>query len=126
MASFIIDGDDELVKALTKMMSLDQHRKIVKKHGASLQKKAMRNANFRGHYVGRKDSKNRKFVKPTGATKRSITLEIGNGGLSAKVTAGTDYSGYLEVGTRLMDEQPFMGPAFDEVWDDFVEDLRNG
>ena len=113
MASFTIRGDDELVKALTKMMSLDQHRKIVKKHGSSLQKKAMRNAVFVKGYS-------------TGATKRSITLEIGNGGLAAKVSAGTEYSGYVEVGTRTMEPQPFMGPAFDEVWDDFVEDLRNG
>lgn len=113
MASFTINGDDELVKALTKMMSLDDQRKIVKKHGSSLQKKAVRNAVFTKGYS-------------TGATRRSIQLEISNGGLSAKVTAGTDYSGYLEVGTRLMDEQPFMGPAFDEVWDDFLEDLRNG
>ncbi|MFH7333665.1 HK97-gp10 family putative phage morphogenesis protein, partial [Streptococcus agalactiae] len=62
-------------------------------------------------------------VKPTGATRRSIKLEFSNQSTVAKVKAGTNYSGYLETGTRLMEEQPFMKPALDSVIDNFIKDL---
>lgn len=41
----------------------------------------------------------------------------------AKVTSGTNYSGYLETGTRFMEAQPFMKPALDGVIENFIKDL---
>ncbi|MHB9781487.1 HK97-gp10 family putative phage morphogenesis protein [Streptococcus sp. 10F2] len=113
-----IKGDEPLLKHLQTAASLKAHKEIVRKHGSNLQKGAQRRATFRGHYQGKK------FVKPTGATKRSIKLQITDGGFAAKVATGTHYSGYLEKGTRKMSAQPFMRPAFEEVQSKFVDDLR--
>ena len=60
----------------------------------------------------------------TGATKRSISLELTAGGFEGHVKSGTDYSGYLEKGTRFMEAQPFMKPAFDEIEPQFIAELR--
>ena len=95
MAQVEIKGDDILLRALQTAANM----------------KAQSNAVFTHGYA-------------TGATKRSIKLEITDGGFAAKVTAGTDYSGYLEKGTRFMDAQPFMKPAFDVVQPKFINDLR--
>lgn len=113
-----ISGDEPLMKALQTAANMEAHKAVVKNYGGKLQKRAKNNAVFTGHYEGKR------FVKPTGATKRSIKLEITNGGFEAKVTAGTDYSGYLEKGTRFMEAQPFMKPAFDVVQPKFISDLR--
>ena len=111
MTQVEIKGDDILLKALQASANMTAHKAAVRKHGADLQKKAKSNAVFTRGYA-------------TGATKRSINLEITDGGFAAKVTAGTDYSGYLEVGTRKMEAQPFMKPAFDVVQPKFINDLR--
>ncbi|WP_270743528.1 HK97-gp10 family putative phage morphogenesis protein [Streptococcus infantarius] len=118
MAQVEIKGDDILLRALQTAANMKAHKAIVKKYGGELQSAAKDKAVFAGHYEGKK------FVKATGATKRSIKLEITDGGFAAKVTAGTDYSGYLEKGTRFMDAQPFMKPAFDVVQPKFINDLR--
>lgn len=111
MAQVEIKGDAILLRALQTAANMKAHKAAVQKHGADLQKKAQSNAVFTHGYA-------------TGATKRSITLEITDGGFTAKVTAGTDYSGYLEKGTRKMEAQPFMQPAFNEIQPKFIDDLR--
>lgn len=113
-----INGDVPLMKALQTAANMEAHKAIVKKYGGELQSTAQDKAVFAGHYEGKK------FVKPTGATKRKIKLEIKDGGFTAKVEAGTDYAGYLEAGTRYMNAQPFMKPAFDVVQPKFIADLR--
>ena len=112
-----LKGLDELTEGLGKLASLKKQKEAVKKHASNLQKRAMRNANFRGHYEGKK------FVNPTGATKRSISLKITDGGMTGVVKTGTHYSGYLEVGTRFMSAQPFMKPAYDATITEFMEDI---
>lgn len=106
-----INGDAPLKKALQTAANMEAHKAIVKKYGAELQRTAKRNAVFTKGYA-------------TGATKRKITLELQDGGFEAKVEAGTDYAAYLEVGTRKMNAQPFMKPAFDVVQSRFIADLR--
>lgn len=111
MAKLSIQGDKKLIKALQTAANMEAHKAVVKKYGGKLQRAAKRHAVFAKGYA-------------TGATKRDINLEIQDGGFAAKVEAGTDYSGYLEKGTRKMEAQPFMKPAFDEVEPKFIEDLR--
>lgn len=106
-----INGDAPLKKALQTAANMEAHKAIVKKYGSELQKAAKRNAVFTKGYA-------------TGATKRKINLELQDGGFEAKVEAGTDYAAYLEVGTRKMNAQPFMKPAFDVVQPRFIADLR--
>lgn len=51
----------------------------------------------------------------TGNLKRSIILDVEDGGKSATVTATADYSAYVEYGTRKMSARPFMRPAASSV-----------
>lgn len=118
-----IKGDEPLMRALQTAANMKAHKEIIKKRGSELQEKAKRKAVFKGHYEW-VAGKGRTFVKPTGATKEKIDFEITDGGFTAVVKAGTEYSGYVEKGTRKMNAQPFMKPAHDEVQPKFIEDLR--
>lgn len=109
--SVTFSGDKELLNALEKMARTEVYKEVVKKNGAALQRTAQRKAVFKKGYT-------------TGATKRSIKLDLASNGLRAVVKANTDYSGYLEVGTRKMEAQPFMQPAFNEIQPKFIDDLR--
>lgn len=113
-----IIGLEELEKHLKKCATLDDVRTVVKKHGSKLHDKIVENAEFKGHYEGNT------FVPPTGATKQSVSGRIVDGGMTYETGPKTHYSPYLEYGTRFMDAQPFVKPSFDEVKDDFKEDLK--
>lgn len=95
-------GVNELRVALKKKAGLDAVKKVVQYDGAKLQKAAQRNAPV-----------------DTGFLKRSIGLEIQDSGLTAKSEATAEYAGYQEWGTRFMEAQPYMKPAFDEVKGEF-------
>ena len=60
----------------------------------------------------------------TGETKRSVGLEITDGGMTAESGPTTEYSPYLEYGTRFMDAQPFVKPALDEQEAKFQADMK--
>ena len=117
MASIKFEGVQDLQKKLKKNVQMDDIKKVVKHHGAELQQGIQDNADFRGHY------ENDVFVPATGATKRSVTLEIKDGGMEADAGPTTEYSPYLEYGTRFMDAQPFIKPAFDKQKKKFKKDL---
>lgn len=117
---FHLQGISELKAGLARMKP-SQASLVVKKHGAKLQQAALRRAVFRGHW-GYSNGK-RMFLRPTGATKRSIRLSRPDA-QTAVVAAGTHYSGYLEVGTRYMNPQPFVGPALHEIEEGFLADLE--
>ena len=87
-------------------------KQIVKKHGANLNQQMVKNAVFKGGYSN-------------GDTRRSINILIEKGGLMARVKPTTKYSPYVEYGTRFMDKQPFVKPAFQKVKKEFVKDLKN-
>lgn len=111
MASIKIKGLDKLEKALKENATLDDVKKVVKHNGSQLHKKMQVNADFTQGYQ-------------TGTTKRSIGLEIADGGFTANVGPETEYSPYLEYGTRFMDAQPFVKPSLDEQEKQFKSDLQ--
>ena len=119
MQGFQLNGIDEIKKELKQLSNLKEIQKIVKSNGSELQQKAMRKASFKGHV-----NSSGEFVKPTGATKRSIQLELKDGGMSAHVNPGTHYAPYVEWGTRFMSPQPFMRPAWREQAIQFQKDLE--
>ena len=118
MAGVRIDGFDKLEAKLKKSMNMDAVKTRVKRNGAQLQTKAQKNApvgtpqstGIPG-YVG-------------GKLKQSIGLEITDGGLTAEVEPTADYAAYVEYGTRFMDAQPYLKPAYDEQKKKFVKDLN--
>lgn len=121
---FELKGLEKLQTKLQRVAKMEEVEHIVEKHGEAMQKKAVNNASrFRGHYEGR--GKNKHFVKPTGATKRSISVNSGKvDRFKYRVAPGTDYAAYVELGTRKMSAQPFIKPAFDEQKKLFKNDLE--
>lgn len=123
MGKLKIEGLDKLEKELKENVKLEDVKKVVRHNGAQLQRKIQKNAEFRGHY-GYVPGKGRTFIKPTGTTKRSVDLWIRDGGLTADSGPTTEYAEYLEYGTRFMDAQPFVKPAFEEQEKQFESDLK--
>lgn len=121
---FELKGLEKLQKKLQKVAKMEEMERIIEKHGTEMQRKAIINASkFRGHYEGR--GKNKHFVKPTGATKRSISVNSSKvGRFKYRVAPGTDYAAYVELGTRKMSAQPFIKPAFDNQKEEFKKDLE--
>lgn len=106
-----IEGLDKLQKALKDNVTLDDVKRVVRHNGSGMQKKMQAKADFTKGYQ-------------TGTTKRSIGLEITDGGFAAEVEPTTEYSPYLEYGTRFMEAQPFVGPAYNEQKAKFKRDME--
>lgn len=111
MPNIKVVGMTELKKALKKNVTMDDVKRVVRHNGAELQSKMQDNADFTRGYA-------------TGTTKRSIGLEIKDGGMTAEVGAKTEYAPYLEYGTRFMDAQPFVKPAYIEQKAKFESDMQ--
>lgn len=111
MAGIKVSGLDKLQKMLKENVTLDDVKQVVRHNGSQLQKKMQAKADFKMGYQ-------------TGETKRSIGLEIKDGGFAAEVGPETEYSPYLEYGTRFMDAQPFVKPAYDEQKEKFKRDMQ--
>ena len=113
-----IRSSGNLAKRLNDLANLKDVQNAVRVNTTEMHQKATRNASFKGHY----DSSGN-FIKPTGATKRSIAIEFKDAGLTGVVKTGTHYSPYLEFGTRKMAAQPFMRPAFYDQRVKFMQDM---
>lgn len=107
MAGVRIDGFDKLEAKLKRNTDLGAVRTVVRKNGAELQGKTQKNAPV-----------------DSGNLKRSIELDITDGGLTAEVEPTADYAAYVEYGTRFMEAQPYLKPAYDEQKKKFVKDLN--
>lgn len=111
MPKFTVQGIDTLQKALKDKVTLSDVKRVVRHNGAELQKKIQSNADFDKGYQ-------------TGATKRSVDLKIRDGGLTADSGPETEYAPYVEYGTRFMEAQPFVRPAFEEQKEQFKDDMQ--
>lgn len=118
-----LKGAAELMAKLEKNTHLEEAKRIVKMNTAEMQQNMVRSASFHGHMEW-EAKKGLVFVKPTGTTKRSIALEILNGGLTGKVAPGTLYSPYLIYGTRYMAPQDFFRPNFYKQKTQFKQDMQ--
>ena len=111
MAKITVDGLDKLKKALKEKVTLDDVKKVVRKNGQELQEKIQGNADFKMGYQ-------------TGATKRSVGLEFQDSGMTAESGPETEYSPYVNFGTRFMDAQPFVTDAYNEQKERFKSDMQ--
>lgn len=117
------EGDlDKLHRRLKDNVTMDDVKRVVRYNGTQLHSKMNKKADFRGH-IGWKSGVGKTMISPTGETKRSIHLELKDSGYTAEVGPTTHYSKYLEYGTRFMDAQPFIKPAFDEQKEKFKKDM---
>lgn len=65
----------------------------------------------------------RKAPVDTGNLRRSITMDLSDGGLTGNVKPTADYAPYLEHGTRFQSAQPFMRPSFNKQKVQFKSDM---
>lgn len=114
MPKIKIEGLDKLQKALKENVTLNDVKRVVRHNGMQLQQKMTANAEFKKGYQ-------------TGTTKRSImepgAMEFTDAGLTVSVEPGTEYSPYVEYGTRFMDAQPFVRPAYADQKEKFKKDM---
>ena len=103
-----IEGGDELVRSITKRVDADRVVPVIRRNTTQAQKTAMRLA-----------------AVDTGFMKRSITIRMDFTGLAGYITAGAEYSPYVEFSTRYTPAQPFMRPAAREQAPIFLNDLKN-
>ena len=106
--TMIIEGGDEMVRAIRSRFNHDKVARVVKRNTSQAQRKAMQYAPV-----------------DTGFMKRSITMDVDVTGLAGYITVGADYGAYLEYGTRFNSEQPFLRPARNEQAPIFLKDLQN-
>ena len=112
MASGIqIKGLDKLQKSLKDNVTLNDVKRVVRQNGSDLQTKMQENADFTQGYQ-------------TGATKRNIRLEIKDSGFTAEVAPTTEYSPYVNYGTRFMSAQPFVTNAHNAQKEIFKKDMQ--
>lgn len=109
--TIFFEGLEELDAKLKKNATLSDVKRVVRKNGSGLQSKIQQAAVFRRGYA-------------TGQTKRSVDLKIGANGLEASSEPTTEYSPYVEWGTRYMDAQPFVRVGFVKQKELFRKDMK--
>lgn len=101
-----IVGIEKLQKKLIRNMDTSAVKTVVQKNGSEMQTKAQQKAPV-----------------DTGNLKRSIGLAMRDGGLTAEVEPTAEYAPYVELGTRFMNAQPYLKPAFDSQKEQFKKDM---
>ena len=91
-----------------------QVRNVVMKNGANLQEDAQKRMTKTVAYV-------KGYSK--GTTRRSTTLSISDDGMTATVAPHTEYFPYVEYGTRFMEAEPTLNPAFQKIKQQFYKDV---
>lgn len=93
-----------------------QIRNVVMKNGANLQEDAQKRMTKTVAYV-------KGYSK--GTTRRSTTLSISDDGMTATVAPHTEYFSYVEYGTRYMEAEPTLNPAFQKIKQQFYKDVMD-
>lgn len=101
-----LKGVSELTMKLKSNANMKDVKQIVKQNTAELTQGAQRKAPV-----------------DTGNLRRSITMDLSDGGLTGKVKPTADYAPYLEYGTRFQPAQPFMRPSFNKQKAQFKSDM---
>ena len=106
-------GLAKLNDALLARAGLDAVRRVAQKNGDQLNRRM-------------KEQTKTSFTRgySTGDTAASINTNITNGGLTAEVEPAMDYDPYVEYGTRFMEAEPFVRPAWEEQVQQFQSDMK--
>lgn len=107
-----LKGMYELTAAMRQKTNLEAVKTVVQRNGDRL------NASMKSktHSAFRKGYSH-------GETARSINTVISGDGLTATVAPTMNYDPYVEYGTRFMEAEPFVRPAFNEVKEQFKSDM---
>ena len=115
MVDVKIEGLQALISDLdARKYTGKQIRNVVMNNGANLQEDAQKRMTKTVAYV-------KGYSK--GTTRRSTTLTISDDGMKATVAPGTYYFPYVEYGTRYMEAEPTLNPAFQKIKQQFYKDV---
>lgn len=115
MVGVKIEGLQALISDLdARKYTGKQIRNVVMKNGADLQEDAQKRMTKTVAYV-------KGYSK--GTTRRSTTLSISDDGMTATVAPHTEYFSYVEYGTRYMEAEPTLNPAFQKIKQQFYKDV---
>ena len=115
LADVKIEGLQALISDLdARKYTGKQIRNVVMKNGANLQEDAQKRMTKTVAYV-------KGYSK--GTTRRSTTLSISDDGMTATVAPHTEYFSYVEYGTRYMEAEPTLNPAFQKIKQQFYKDV---
>ena len=103
-----ISGAESVLAKLEKLADKSAVSRIVAQNGAEMQQEAMKEVKV-----------------DTGTLQRSIRLDLKDEGMTAEVSANTEYAAYLEYGTRFMAARPYLRPALNKQAEKFKKDLEN-
>ena len=117
MASIKIIGHKKLDKKLRENLNMDAVKRVVQKNGDQMNEKMTSLA--RGTLEGGVFAKG----YSNGDTASSINTVISDGGMTATVEPTTEYAPYPEFGTRFMEAEPYVRPAFEEQVMQFKKDM---
>lgn len=113
-------GMYKLTSAMRQKCNLGAIKTIVQRNGDKLNTTMKRNT----HAAFRKTNPRTGRPYSSGDTARSINTVISDNGLTATVAPTMNYDPYVEYGTRFMEAEPFVRPAFNEVKPQFVSDME--
>lgn len=101
------EGITDVINHVVNAQKLDDIKKIVRTHLASMSR-------FSARVVPVK----------TGFLKRSLTTQITDGGLTGIATYYADYAPYQEYGTRWISGKFYLKRGFDSIVSDFMSDIE--
>lgn len=113
MAKIYFEGLEDLHGALKEKVTMKDVKEVVAFHGDKLNTRM-------------KEQTKESFKKgySHGDTASSINTNMIDNGLTAEVGATMEYDEYVENGTRFMDAEPFVEPAFNEQKELFKRDMK--
>ena len=101
-----LEGFEELKARLKKNVKLEDVKTVVRDHGSEMQNTAQEIC-----------------PRASGRLSDSIKLELTDGEMTAEVAPHENYAAYVEYGTRYMNAQPYMRPAYMQESARFKADL---
>lgn len=108
------EGLYELQNGLRERMNLNAVKTVVRKNGDQLNKRMKQNASPKGAF---------KKGYSKGDTRDSINTQILDDGLTVSVGPTMHYDPYVEYGTRFMEAEPFIKPAWEAQKEQFKSDM---
>lgn len=110
-----IVGITALKTSLKNKAKLEAAKTVVKMNGSRLDEK-MKDLAEPGKVYNKGYS--------VGDTRDSVSTEISGNGLTVTVGPSMEYNPYVEFGTRFMTAEPVVKPAYEEVKQKFIKDMK--
>lgn len=116
------DKQQKQISKAVKETTLEVHKTVIEsisKPGSGITRKL-----YLPNRTHTASSPNNPPATDTGNLKRNLRWETVAGQFTGKVISGADYSTYLEFGTVNMEQRPFMRPALEKNYKEFIKRVK--